>query len=50
MMSIYHTGFNPLIRDHRSSVGGYWVTYMCEGAWLFIMDDFGTAIPYKEKK
>lgn len=41
----YHTGYNKLTRNHRSSLGCYDVEHMCEGAWSYIMDDFGNAIP-----
>lgn len=40
----YHTGYNPLVRNHRSDFGSYDVTYMCDGAWMYIMDDFGNAV------
>lgn len=45
MHSIYHTGFNPLARDHRT-FGLYWVTHLCDGPWMYIMDDYGNAVPY----
>lgn len=41
---MYHTGYNPLTRNHRSWFGCYDVTYMCEGSWTYIMDDFGNAV------
>jgi hypothetical protein len=40
--SPYHKGFNPLDRCYRSN--NYWVRHMCEGAWVFIVDDFGNAV------
>lgn len=42
---MYHTGYNPLVKNYRSEFGSYDVTFMCEGAWSYIMDDFGNAIP-----
>lgn len=44
-MPYYHSGINPLIRDHRSPMGAYWVTHMDAGQLVYIMDDFGNAVP-----
>lgn len=43
--SPYHRGYNPLIRNHKSWFGAYEVTFMSEGPWSYIMDDFGNAVP-----
>lgn len=34
---------NPLDRNY--STGTYWVRYMEHGAWVYLMDDFGNAVP-----
>lgn len=44
MYSPYHTGYNELTRNHRSAHGLYDVEHMCEGAWSYIVDDFGDAV------
>jgi len=44
LYSPYHKGYNHLTRNHRSVFGSYDVEFMCEGAWSYIMDDFGNAI------
>lgn len=43
----YHTGINPLYRDHHSPSGAYWVTHMVDGPWVYIMDDLGNAVAFR---
>ena len=41
---MYHTGYNPLTKNYRSTLGCYDVKYMCDESWSYIVDDFGNAV------